>query len=568
MANALSHNTDPNSPVNTSASGGTLSFTAVTGGVATDYAYTSSSATNNANFTGTSFPVSPASGTMAGGINAVTLYSYNLTPAPDGQITSANDLVNGNWTFGYDQFNRLSSSNKNSGLQTFSFAYDRYSNRWQQNAPQGGPAPQYVFDNNNRLVGSGVTYDALGEVLTDGLGNSFTWDDEGRLIQVKQSSTVTATYVYDAEGRRVHGPNGEYVYDLDGRMITQFALNGVWAYGEIYAGSRHLATYSGGTTNFLHGDWQGTKRVMTGLNGAASETCTGFAFGDGVNCTGTNWGFNGFTDDIHDPETNLEHTLFRQYSGTQGRWLTPDPKGMSSTDPSYPQSWNRYAYVKNNAVNATDPTGLDDCFYFGCGFDFGSYFASLNSFLNALIEWELAQLGTVAFGGETPMGNLNGILPGEWQARYPSLSDTIHDLLSGLPWNNPCIMSPVSDGCGLTGFTSNIPGNTATVPVVTVVALGEDPPWNWWYKHYKAYAKCRKEWDECLQKTFDKVKEEEERQRKCEADGGSAAECACGQVFSQGACMLGKSKFGDNCKDAFKDCMLAPLQEGHFPKKE
>jgi len=300
-------------------------------------------------------------------------YSFSLGRAPDGQITSANDFVNGNWIFGYDPFNRLASSNNN-GQQSFTYEYDRYANRWHQNAPQGGPAPQYTFDNNNHFVGSGVTYDALGEILTDGLGNSFTWDAEGRLIQVNQGSTVTATYSYDAEGFRVHGPNGEYLYDLDGNMITQFGLNGSWSFGEIYAGARHLATYSGGTTNFFHPDWLGTKRVITTLNGTTAQTCTGFAFGDGVNCTGNNVTFNGFTDDIHDPETNLEHTLFRKYSSTQGRWLTPDPAGAASAAPTNPQSWNRYAYVLNDPVNATDPLGLEgfssgDIGGFGlCGF--------------------------------------------------------------------------------------------------------------------------------------------------------------------------------------------------------
>jgi RHS repeat-associated protein len=299
------------------------------------------------------FP-SCTSASLTGGGNPA--YSFTLGHAANGQVTSANDLVNGNWAFGYDQFNRLASSNKNSGQQTFSYAYDRYSNRWQQNAPQGGPSALFMFDNNNHFVGSGVTYDALGNVTNDGF-HSYTYDDENRLIQA--DGGATAAYGYDADGRRVHGPNGEYVYDLDGRTITQIALNGVWAYGEIYAGGSHLATYSGSTTNFLHSDWLGTKRVMTSLNGVSSQTCTGFAFGDGVSCTGTNLGFNGFTDDIHDPETNLEHTLFRQFSGTQGRWLTPDPAGMSSMNTANPQSINRYAYVMNDPVNSVDPLGLE-----------------------------------------------------------------------------------------------------------------------------------------------------------------------------------------------------------------
>jgi hypothetical protein len=74
-----------------------------------------------------------------------------------------------------------------------------------------------------------------------------------------------------------------------------------------------------------------------------SETCTGLPFADGLTCTPTNyWTYNGFTDDIHDSESNLEHTLFRQLSGTQGRWTTPDPS-LGSMDLSNPQSLNVFA---------------------------------------------------------------------------------------------------------------------------------------------------------------------------------------------------------------------------------
>lgn len=43
-----------------------------------------------------------------------------------------------------------------------------------------------------------------------------------------------------------------------------------------------------------------------------------------------------------------------------GRWLSPDPAGMAAVDPSDPQSWNRYAYVRNSPLNHTDRLGLGD----------------------------------------------------------------------------------------------------------------------------------------------------------------------------------------------------------------
>jgi len=65
-----------------------------------------------------------------------------------------------------------------------------------------------------------------------------------------------------------------------------------------------------------------------------------------------------FTGDERDGETNLDHTWFRQYNSTQGRWITPDPGGLAVSDPGNPQSFNRYAYVMNMPTVATDPLGL------------------------------------------------------------------------------------------------------------------------------------------------------------------------------------------------------------------
>jgi RHS repeat-associated protein len=420
----------------------------------TDYSLVavSNSSVNSFSTSCPGFPNCTSASLTGGGTPA---YSFTLSEAPDGQITSSNDFVNGNWTFSYDQFNRLTGSSKNSGQQTFTYDYDPYGNRWHQNAPQGGPAPQYVFDNNNRISGSGVTYDALGEITADGLGNSFAWDAEGRLIQVNQGSTVIANYVYDAEGRRIKNASFEFVYDLAGRAITLFnATTGGWWYGEIYAGGRHLATYSGGTTNFLHADWLGTKRVMTGVSGANSETCTGFPFGDDVNCTGTNWTFNGFTDDIHDSETNLEHTLFRQLSGTQGRWITPDPDS-GSMDITNPQSLNRYAYVMNDPIDQIDPSGLRACIpgsvNFGCPGDSGSGLTCAPLGPGLVKCWSGG--GGWIWGGGDGWGGFGSystcFVPGN--CPYIPFQGLI-DHLADLPWNNPCIMSPVSDCGGLTGL--------------------------------------------------------------------------------------------------------------------
>ncbi len=62
-------------------------------------------------------------------------------------------------------------------------------------------------------------------------------------------------------------------------------------------------------------------------------------------------------------------TYFRDWSGQDyadqryynqaGRFMTPDPSGMSAVDMQNPTSWNMYAYVNGDPVNFNDPTGLD-----------------------------------------------------------------------------------------------------------------------------------------------------------------------------------------------------------------
>jgi RHS repeat-associated protein len=64
-----------------------------------------------------------------------------------------------------------------------------------------------------------------------------------------------------------------------------------------------------------------------------------------------------FTGQERDDETTLDYFLARYYSGTQGRFGSPDP-GNAGANPGDPQSWNGYAYVSGNPLTYTDPSGL------------------------------------------------------------------------------------------------------------------------------------------------------------------------------------------------------------------
>lgn len=59
-----------------------------------------------------------------------------------------------------------------------------------------------------------------------------------------------------------------------------------------------------------------------------------------------------------DAETGLDYFGARYLSSPQGRFTSPDPLGGSLADP---QTLNKYAYVRNNPLRFTDPTGLYIC---------------------------------------------------------------------------------------------------------------------------------------------------------------------------------------------------------------
>ena len=64
-----------------------------------------------------------------------------------------------------------------------------------------------------------------------------------------------------------------------------------------------------------------------------------------------------FTGDAKDTISDEYDTPARQLHPNQGRWISPDPLGVGAVALANPQTWNRYAYVGNNPLSSTDPTG-------------------------------------------------------------------------------------------------------------------------------------------------------------------------------------------------------------------
>jgi RHS repeat-associated protein len=149
----------------------------------------------------------------------------------------------------------------------------------------------------------------------------------------------------------------QFLYDQSGRMVQRF--NGTLWQGNIYVGGRHLLE-DGGGTNFSHSDWLGTERVRTTNTGTVCESIASLPFGDGQTTTGACYHSSPvhFTGKERDSESGLDTFGARYNSSSLGPFLSADPKHLS-THLLDPQTFNRYAYTRNNPLAYVDPDGRD-----------------------------------------------------------------------------------------------------------------------------------------------------------------------------------------------------------------
>jgi RHS repeat-associated protein len=148
------------------------------------------------------------------------------------------------------------------------------------------------------------------------------------------------------------------VYDPQGHVISVHDASANLLRAEFYAGDRHVATWNAGALLWNHADGLGTERARTDAGGNVETVCLDSPFGMNLSCTSpTDASPIHLAGMEYDPETGTYHTLHRQYQGGLGRWLTADPAGKEAVHPDDPQTWNLYAYVRNNPLTLTDPTG-------------------------------------------------------------------------------------------------------------------------------------------------------------------------------------------------------------------
>jgi RHS repeat-associated protein len=255
-------------------------------------------------------------------------------------------------TYSHDDLTRIASANCGT-VWSQTFSYDAFGNLSKSGTQSFLPTYAYVTNHITQVGSSTPSYDLNGNLTNDTI-HTYSWDAAGRPVTI---DTVNLTY--DALGRMVEqnrsGTYTEIVYSPTGRKLALMSGQTLQkAFVPLPGGSAAVYT-SSGLAYYRHSDWLGSSRFAS-TSGRGMYFDGAYApFGEPYAQTGTT--DVSFTGMNQDTVSGLYDFAAREYS-IQGRWPSPDPSGIASVGLKDPQTWNRYAYVRNSPLHEVDPQGL------------------------------------------------------------------------------------------------------------------------------------------------------------------------------------------------------------------
>ena len=368
-------------------------------------------------------PNDPATGRATSRLIEQRAWTYRA----DGTPTAIDETIRGRQTLELDPLGRVTAVQAATWTETY--AYDAAGNLTNaadsRNPESATSGPREVDGTLLRAAGrTRYEHDAQGRLVKATRrtlsGSSKTWsytyDPFDHLIEATNPQGVTWRYTYDALGRRISKQRldadgalvEEYRYTWDGpRLIEQEHRTAArstracttWTYEPGTFTPLAQASYVldeadpaaaldqqfhavitdliGTPTELVTPDGEVVWRRQADLWGAPLATDASTPTGVGESATARIDCPLRFPGQYHDDETGLDYNLYRYYDPAAGRFLTPDPLGLTPAP-------NQHAYV-GNPLLWLDPLGLQ-------------------SILGTAFSWRASQIQHVRFNPRYPDG--------------------------------------------------------------------------------------------------------------------------------------------------------------------
>ncbi|MGF6489253.1 RHS repeat-associated core domain-containing protein [Pseudomonas frederiksbergensis] len=296
------------------------------------------------------------------------LYRREYAYSANGNLDQIADTRHGQRSYQYDPLNRLTRVRHTRDDLPESFAHDPAGNLLMQDRPGGAKVRGY------RLLMQGdrhYDYDVFGNLISERRGTAqklvteYRYDCQHRLVGVTTPDGRTASYRYDAFGRRikktVDGHTTEFFWQGD-NLVAESSREHYRSYLYEPGSFRPLAMLDGKGPKkacpfYYQLDHLGTPQELTDYGGEivwsakynAYGKVTRLALGGGEQLEQP----LRFQGQYFDTESGLHYNRHRYYDPDVGRYLTPDPIKLAG-------GLNQYQYTPN-PTGWVDPLGLSTC---------------------------------------------------------------------------------------------------------------------------------------------------------------------------------------------------------------